>query len=214
MIRLDFKWIIIAAAAIAIIFGIYFIGRSSNGNQITDLQNILRTEQQKSKTWKDEAGHWRSKSESAEIKTNDALKYLSQHDERFAQISKQFEGINKNLKNLQYVSFTGTASEYVLHPSTKDTLLVFHHDTTRAKVFSCTDSLGWYKVNGLILPNGQVPYLVVDTKDSLETVLARHKKLFKAATFTQEIKSFNPNTKVVYNQSVIVNKPKKFLGIF
>lgn len=214
MIRFNFKYIIIAAAAIAIMLGIYFMGRSSKGNEVTDLQNILRIEQQKTKVWQDEAGHWRNKSESAEIRTNDALQYIAQHDTRFENLSKEFQGLKNNLKNLQYAGFTGFTSEYDFAPKTKDTLVVFHHDTTLAKSFSYIDSLGWYTAKGLILPNGEVPYLSLQTKDSLVTVLSKHKKLFKTATFTQEVKSFNPHTKVVYNQSVIVNKPKKFLGIF
>lgn len=213
MIRLDFKWIIIAIISLSTLLCMYFMGKSANRNQISDLQNIITTQKKESKIWKDEAGHWKNKTQAAEIKTNDALKFLSEHDARFAQISKEFEGVNKNLKNLQYVGFTGTSSRYEMYPSSVDTLVIFHKDTLKAKVSSYVDSLGWFSAKGIVI-NGEIEYLIVSTKDSLETVLVKHKKLFKAASFTQEIKSYNPNTKVLYNESVIVNKPKKFLGIF
>lgn len=214
MIRFNLKYIFLFVAFLVVALSCLHIGHRSNQNKISSYESSIRAEQQNVKKWQDNTGLWRSRAESAEIKSNDALKYLATYDKNFATLSQEFDGLKKNLKNLQYVGFTGTSSSYNIHTSSKDTIFVFQKDTSKAKYFDYKDSSGWFTAKGYMLENGDVPLLDFETRDSLVTVLTKKKRLFRKAIYTQEIKSYNPHTKVSYNRSVLVHKPKRFLGIF
>lgn len=171
-------------------------------------QNLIRTEQQKAKTWQDASGHWRQRAEAAEIKSADALKNMSRYDDRFSSIQKDFDIVKKNLKNLQYAGFTGTQSKYEVHTSSRDTLYVVAGDSTKARYFEYEDSLGWFRAEGMMLSNGVVPMLRFQSRDSLVTVMTVKKRLFRRPLYQQEVKSMNPHTRVAYSQSVIVRRRK------
>ncbi len=206
---------IIKYVLILVVFaGLFFAGRCSHNAKLDSLESIIQTEQMKTKVWKDNSSLWHSKAQVAELKSSEALTYLAKVDQKFADISNQFEGVRKDLKNVQYLGFTGTQSTYTIHTGSKDTLFVIGHDTTKAHYINYVDSTGWFSVNGIMLNTGDIPFLNFRSKDSLVTVLTRKRRLFRKTIYNQEIKSYNPHTNINYNNSIFLNKRKRFLGLF
>ena len=214
MLNFKFKWISIILVSIILLLGAFIIGHRSNVNQVSSYENLLRVEKQKSKVWQDESGRWHSKAETAQLKSTEALCYLAKYDLRFANLSKDFDGVRKDLKNIQYAGFTGTQSDYTIRTSSKDTMIVLNQDTTHGMYFDYLDPEGWFLANGFVLKNGNIPFLHFSCRDSLTTVITKKRRLFRKAILNQEIKSSNPYTKITYNQSVFIAKRKRFLGIF
>ena len=214
MVRVNYGNIFRLSVIIVFIAGIYLAGRDAVKSKVKDYETIIRTEQEKAKTWRDNANYWHSKAETAELRNTESLQYLAKVDQRFAAISKEFEGVKKNLSNVQYVGFTGTQSSYQVTTHTRDTIFLINSDTARAMYFSYHDSTGWFNASGIILENGAIPLLRLNSRDSLVTVITRKKKLFKRPVYSQEIKSYNPHTRINYNASVMVNRRRKFLGVF
>jgi len=172
-------------------------------NLKNSLTKYYAIKDQEIKTWKDNSGYWRSKAETAEINRED-LKKL----EELKNLSKEFEGVKKSLKNLE--NYIGISSETTINKTVnlKDTTIYKNNIAYTVPKFEFKDE--WTDITGVI-DSGKVD-LKISSKDSLDVVQYWDRKWFlgKKKYFT-EIKSFNPNTKITYQRSI---KTKRKKGLF
>ncbi|MCU0385514.1 MAG: hypothetical protein MUE38_05770 [Flavihumibacter sp.] len=187
------------------------IGHYNQQTKVSDYENYLRKEKETSKTWRDNANHWHNKASAEEVRNSTALKDLALVEERLGSLSEQFEGLRKNLGNLSYAGFSGSSSSYKIVTGTKDTIVIFNKDTVNAIGFNYEDPQGWYSVKGVVSQERKIASLKFYSRDSLVSVVYwKRPWLLGKKKFSQEIKSFNPNTRIVYNKAIIVKKQKRF----
>jgi len=193
----------------------FVAGRCSNSSDASSYENVIRAKETEVKQWQDDAKHWRSRGETAEITSRSALKELSKYDERFKGMSQDFAIMKKSMKNLESASFTGTESHYHITNITnvKDTALPPKIENgisgilETGKYFKFTDPAGWFTAEGICVDN-QPLELTFNPHDSLAGIVVKNRRLFRRPKYTWEIKSLNPNTRIRYSESVIVKKSK------
>ena len=170
-----------------------------------DVKNIIEDKESKAKEWQDNSGLWHHKSELSLVTENQTLKMLSANSEEMKQLKAQVSGLQSNLKNLVLFSKTASRSEYTSKASTRDTIIVYHHDTTHARVAKLTDKAGWYKLDLVILPD--TVFSDLHTRDSLVSTLYWKRRWFLGRKkYNQEIISMNPHTKITFDKSLIFIK--------
>jgi hypothetical protein len=169
----------------------------------TSLKNYNNIKEKEVKVWQDNYGYWRSKAEASEI-TKDNLKDL----EELKNLSKDFEGVKKSLRNLENYIATSTSTTINKTINLKDTTI--YRDSIAYNLPSFRYDDKWTTINGLI-ENGKVD-VMVSSRDSLDIVQYWDRKWFlgRKKYFT-EVKSFNPNTKVDYQKNI---KVKRKRGLF
>jgi hypothetical protein len=197
------KNVLAAAVMLALLFGVFLAGKYSRQKEVHSYENIIRAKDAEVKIWKDETSNWRILTESAEITSKEALKYLASTDVRFKNLSDEFTGVKKNLKNLEAASFGSSSSVYnITNIQTKDTVI----GSQAAKSFVYVDSAGWFSAYGLVMPDGKIPNLKFESRDSLVTVITKKRRFLRRPVYFQEIKSYNPHNQITYSSSVIVNR--------
>lgn len=188
-------------------------------DQATSYEGLYRLQTQKSKVWKTESGKWRNKAEAASVSSGTLKDLVNNNNAEFKNLHKRFEGLNKKLNNLSSAVTTSSVTNTTFNARLTDTVYVniVNRDTVRmpAKKFEWADTSGFNKFNGIIVDDKITGSF--ESIDSLETVTYWERKwaLGKKRYFT-EIESKNPNTKVVYNKSVVVKprRRRRFFGIF
>jgi hypothetical protein len=181
-----------------------------NGNQLEEINSYkasLESHKKEIQIWKDNEGLWRSKLEVSLITSRDALKTLAIYDERFNSLSSQFDGLKKNLSNLNSVNFSSSSSNYNITTKIKDSVIINNKDTSKFYVFNYCDPEGWYITSGKINYDNKILSIKIESKDSISSVVYwKRKWLLGRKKFYQEVKSFNPNTKIKYSESIIFKK--------
>lgn len=178
-----------------------------NQTRTNELENIVQTQKNDLKTFKDESGRFHAENTALKVRNGEYLKLALLNDDKFNNIQKEFAGIKKDLRNIQYIGVTGTRSNYYTNTVfNKDTTIIHNLDTTKANVFTFTDTAGWYSLKGLNI-NGKLSNIDIQTNDSIVAVVAWHRKWFLGKkTYKTEIVSYNPHTKIRYSQSILVKK--------
>ena len=172
-------------------------------NDRDDYKSMYESSLKENKVWKDETNHWRNRSENIEItKENlDQLKDLQN-------LSKEFEGVKKNLKNLEnYIEVSSTTN---IHKTVKikDTTIYINNIAHKEQYFDYKDK---YDTITCIIDSGKATF-DIKSSTSLEEVQYWDRKWFlgKKKYFT-EIKSLNPNTKIIRQKDIKVKRKK---GLF
>ena len=210
----------IGIIAVLTLLLIVFYGRiASLRDRASNYEALYKQSQKKAKVWQDKAGNWRSRAETADISVRTLKDLVKNGDKRFVDLSKSFEGLNKNLKNLQNLTNTNTNSIVNFTTNLRDTTIVVVQGNTSdsipvvVQVFEWKDSLGYSTFSGQI-NNGEITGAMSIT-DSLDMVTywKRPWLLGKKKYFT-EIRSKNPATRIIYNKSIVVKpKRRRLLGI-
>ena len=157
------------------------------------------------KVWQDKVGLWRNRAETAEI-TKDNLDKIKD----LATLASEFDGLKKNLKNLEnYINVSTTTT---IHKTIK------LRDTT---IYSTIDSIpvdGRYFAykdkweSDSVGIKGDSATFIHSTKDSLEIVVYYKRSwVLGKKKYETEIKSLNPSTKVTYQKSLKVKRRRSLL---
>jgi hypothetical protein len=158
------------------------------------------------KVWKAKDGLWSNNTSTIEI-TKDNLENVQE----LKDLSSQFEGLKKSLKNLENYMSVNSSTTIERTIKVKDTIIYNKKDSSKTLVrhFSYKDK--WQKDSVAII--GDSAQFFHTNKDSLSIVGYWDRSWFlgKKKYFT-EIKSYNPNTKIDYQRSIKVSKRKR--GLF
>lgn len=198
---------IIIVLAIISILTIHGCNKGRWKDKADRYESLYRIEKQQTETWQDESGNWRAKAETAAV-SKEMLKELSiDQNSKYGQLHKDFEGLNKKLKNLQ--NYTSTNTETVIRYETlvHDTVFVRANGAqVVAKKFYWTDSSSFNSFSGVIV-NDTIKGSVSIT-DSLEVVVYWTRKfpVIGKKRYETQVKSKNPSTKIVHVQSIIQKK--------
>lgn len=186
----------------------YWMGKFDTENIITHYKQILDSEKMQTKIWKDSAGLWHQKTIVQDIKNAKAVKDLQSIDTRYRNLKNQFDGLRNSLGNLHSATFTGNESSYNFSSKITDSILSSNPDSS-ISTFKYEDPNGWYKCEGTITPSKKIS-ISFNARDSVVTVIYwKRKWLFSRRKYFAEFKSFNPQTKIVYNHSLIIRKQKR-----
>ncbi|MFN8436132.1 MAG: DUF6549 family protein [Cytophagales bacterium] len=172
-------------------------------SRFEQLEQTLKLQNESFKSWQSKDG--KNHAQNAVLVANDAdmARILMNNTEEFKNFKNDFEGIKKNLKNLQLASKTTLQSHYYTNNfNYKDTVV----KDTAGKYFNTSST--WYQVNGLVA-NNKIIDLNIYTKDSLAMAVYWHRKwLFGKKRYTHEIINTNPYNKITYNKSLILIKKR------
>jgi len=183
----------------------WFDGYHSRSKEIKDLKSIITSKDHEIKTWQDKSGEWHSRAYAAEIRSNQTLKYLSQHDARLSELSGKIDGLKSNLKNLQSYSEMAIESNQSAAIKGRDTIFVVNKDTVSGKFYTYSDR--WNNI--VALTRNDSMYCINKYKDSIiNAVIWERKWLLGRKRYTQEVISENPNTEITYSRNLTVKKKR------
>lgn len=196
--------ILIACLLIIAGLGCYTFVLHSKLESISDYKTLYESKSKENKVWKDQYGYWRNRAETVEI-TKENLQDIKE----LQHLSSEFEGLKKNLKNLETYINANTVTE--IHKTVKlrdSTIYSVDSVPIRIPVFSYKDK--WESVRGAIVDDSIT--LNISHMDSLSIVQYWDRRwLLAKKKYFIEIKSDNPNTRIVYQKSIMVKRKK---GLF
>lgn len=197
--------IIYIVLAIVILGMGFMISRlNSKVESLSSYENLYQIEHQQAQKFKDDAGHWRSRAQVAEV-TADNLGDISE----LKNLSKEFKELKKSLKNLENFSQVSTTTDIHRTVKLKDTTIITVDNIYMAgKGFEYKDQ--YESISGSIV--GDSISWSIQHKDSLQIVQYWDRKWFLGKKkYYSEIKSLNPNTQISYQKNI---KTKRKRGLF
>ena len=171
----------------------------------SSFENLYTIEHQKALKFQDDAGHWRSRAQIAEV-TQDNLLDI----EELKGLATEFKELKRNLKNLDSYSQINTTTDIHRTIKLKDTTIVTKKSVVEhGKTFNYSDKFD--SISGVVV-NDSIQWQIKH-KEELEVVSYWKRKWFLGKkTYECEIKSANPNTKISYQKSLKVKRKKR--GVF
>jgi hypothetical protein len=162
------------------------------------------------KQWRGKDSLWRNKTESLEISNKSLLKLAKDKDEFATKLLKEHTQIKKNFKNLlsynDNVAINKSHVDGILH----DTIVIQKNDTIKERFTTITTQWDDYSVaikgdSIGITREGREEFdqIVFWERNKIIGLRIGRKKWFS------EIKSLNPNTKIISQHSFLITKNKK-----
>lgn len=199
--------LIILGVLLLIITALFFYVKHLQGviESKSSFENLYTIEHQKALKFQDDAGHWRSRAQIAEV-TQDNLLDIAE----LKGLATEFKELKRNLKNLDSYSQINTTTDIHRTIKLKDTIILNQKSVVvQGKTFNYSDKFDTIK--GVVV-NDSVQWQIKH-KDSLEVVSYWKRKWFLGKkTYECEIKSTNPNTQISYQKNLKVKRKKK--GLF
>lgn len=167
-------------------------------------EGLYNIEHQQVQKFKDDAGHWRSRAQVAEV-TKDNFDDIAE----LKNLSAEFKELKKSLKNLENYSQVNTTTNINKTVKLKDTtILTVNKVYVSGQTFNYKDQ--FETVSGTIV--GDSINWTLQHKDSLEIVQYWDRKWFLGKKkYFNEIKSINPNTEISYQKNI---RAKRKRGLF
>ncbi len=198
---------LIGIVFLLILLGFAFVKMLALKSSLTkanDYKSLYETRDTENKVWKDQSGYWRNRAETVEI-TKDNLGVIRE----LSGLSAQFEGLKKNMKNLEnYIQASSSTTINKTIYLTDTSYIGSDSIRIKAQAFSYADKFD--TIQGLV-KKGTVD-IKIKHRDKLDIVQYWDRKWFLGKKKTLiEIKSENPNTTVDYSKNI---KVKRKRGLF
>ncbi len=188
------RLIIYALVLLLIIgMGIYIHLLHTKIDNVNSYKSLYEVEHSQNLIFKAKDSTWHNRTEVAVVSKSE-LKYVQE----LQNLHKEFEGVKKNLKNLE--SYTQLSQVTTINKTIhiKDSVFTYttKFDTIRGRISN--DSVS----------------LISKHYDKLKVVQYWERKWFLGKkTWDVEIKSDNPNTIITYQKSIMSKKKKNLLGL-
>ncbi len=170
----------------------------------SSFENLYNIEHQKALKFQDDAGHWRSRAQVAEV-TKDNFTDIAE----LKNLSAEFKELKKNLKNLESYSQVNTITNIRQTVRLKDTL-IYNHDSVLVTGKNFLYEAKYDTIKGVVREDSiewevrsHVPLEIVTYWD--RTWFLGKKKYFC------EVKSDNTNANISYQKSIITKRKKGLL---
>ena len=204
LIKNNFQKIILALIG-WVFFAVSVYQCKRNDSRIDDIKNVITSQDESIRTFKDEAGRWHSVATATELQHHEAVKLYIKSDSQLNNVVKQFTTVKKSLRNLEYLGITGLTSNYnITNQIIKDTVYLHHTDTLKAKFVYGAEPKNYYRYQAIVY-NNDIKDLKIQTNDTINVAVTKFRKWFLGKRrYRSEVISSNPYTKITYQKTLLI----------
>lgn len=198
-----FKIILLLTGWVLFAVSVYQCKR--NDSRIDDIKNIVVSQNESIRTFKDEANRWHSVATATELQHHEAVKLYVKSDTQLNKITKEFITVKKSLRNLEYLGVTGLTSNYnITNQYIKDTVYLQNKDTLKAKFIYGAEPKNYYRYQAIVY-NNNIKDLQIQTNDTINVAVTKWRKWFLGKRrYRSEVISSNPYTKITYQKTLLI----------
>lgn len=177
----------------------------SNDSRIDDIKNIVVSQNESIRTFKDEANRWHSVATATQLQHHEAVKLYIKSDTQLNSVVKQFTTVKKSLRNLEYLGVTGLTSNYnITNQIIKDTVILGNNDTLKAKFVYGAEPKNYYRYQAIVY-NNDIKDLQIQTNDTINVAVTKWRKWFLGKRrYRSEVISSNPYSKITYQKTLLI----------
>jgi hypothetical protein len=204
-IRENLKKILLALIG-WVFFAISVYQCERNDSRIDDIKNIVNTQNESIRTFKDEANRWHSVATATELQHHEAVKMYIKSDTNLNRVIKDFTTVKKSLKNLEYLGITTLSSNYnATHQIILDTVYIQNKDTLPAKYIHGVEPRNYFSYQAIVY-NNDIKDLQIQSNDTINVAVTKWRKWFLGKKrFRSEVISSNPYTKITHQKTLLID---------
>lgn len=204
LIKNNFQKIILALIG-WVFFAVSVYQCKRNDSRIDDIKNIVVSQNESIRTFKDEANRWHSVATATQLQHHEAVKLYIKSDTQLNSVVKQFTIVKKSLRNLEYLGVTGLSSNYNIKPQIfRDTVILQNKDTLKAKFVYGAEPKNYYHYQAIVY-NNDIKDLQIQTNDTINVAVTKWRKWFLGKRrYRSEVISSNPYSKITYQKTLLI----------